>query len=82
MAPKLSSAQFARGGASSTPAFTAMTLGPLTLKNRFIFQAGDHREGLCVHCTKCMATIYDGARCVLRPEPAGVPGKELDEWIE
>ncbi|MEO3758269.1 NADH:flavin oxidoreductase [Mycobacterium sp. B14F4] len=30
------------------------------------FRAGSAREGLCVHCTKCMATIYDGTRCVLR----------------
>jgi 2,4-dienoyl-CoA reductase-like NADH-dependent reductase (Old Yellow Enzyme family) len=33
------------------------------------FQADIANEGLCVHCTKCMATIYDGTRCVLRPEP-------------
>ena len=32
------------------------------------FQAGAAREGLCVHCTKCMATIYDGTRCVLRQQ--------------
>ena len=30
------------------------------------FRRGSTREGLCVHCTKCMATIYDGTRCVLR----------------
>jgi 2,4-dienoyl-CoA reductase-like NADH-dependent reductase (Old Yellow Enzyme family) len=30
------------------------------------FQADKAREGLCVHCTKCMATIYGGTRCVLR----------------
>jgi hypothetical protein len=36
MASKLSSAQFVHGGSSSTPAFTPMTLGPLTRKNRFI----------------------------------------------
>ncbi len=23
------------------------------------------REGLCIHCNKCMATIYSGTRCVL-----------------
>ncbi len=28
------------------------------------------RESLCVHCNKCMATIYRGTRCVLVPEPA------------
>ncbi len=25
----------------------------------------DRAEGLCIHCNKCMATIYDGTRCVL-----------------
>ena len=28
-------------------------------------QRGEAREGLCVHCNKCMATIYRGTRCVL-----------------
>jgi 2,4-dienoyl-CoA reductase-like NADH-dependent reductase (Old Yellow Enzyme family) len=32
------------------------------------FQAGSTQEGMCVHCTKCMATIFDGTRCVLRHE--------------
>jgi 2,4-dienoyl-CoA reductase-like NADH-dependent reductase (Old Yellow Enzyme family) len=27
-------------------------------------------EGLCVHCNKCMPTIYTGTRCVLVPEAA------------
>jgi 4,4'-dithiodibutanoate disulfide reductase len=31
------------------------------------FQVDTVREGLCVHCTKCMATIYRGTHCVLRP---------------
>jgi 2,4-dienoyl-CoA reductase-like NADH-dependent reductase (Old Yellow Enzyme family) len=31
------------------------------------FRAEDTREGLCVHCTKCMATIFEGTHCVLRP---------------
>jgi 2,4-dienoyl-CoA reductase-like NADH-dependent reductase (Old Yellow Enzyme family) len=35
------------------------------------FHAETTREGLCVHCTKCMATIYQGTHCVLRPRPAG-----------
>ncbi|CAM2835644.1 NADH:flavin oxidoreductase [Mycobacterium intermedium] len=34
------------------------------------FRSDAVREGLCVHCTKCMATIYDGTRCVLRPTAA------------
>lgn len=33
------------------------------------FAADTVREGLCVHCTKCMATIYQGTHCVLRSHP-------------
>ena len=29
------------------------------------FAAGERAEGLCVHCNKCMPTIYSGTRCVL-----------------
>jgi 2,4-dienoyl-CoA reductase-like NADH-dependent reductase (Old Yellow Enzyme family) len=32
------------------------------------WQAGDTHESLCVHCNKCMATIYRGTRCVLVEE--------------
>jgi len=28
-------------------------------------RAGAARESLCVHCNKCMPTIYSGTRCVL-----------------
>ena len=24
------------------------------------------REGLCIHCMKCMPTVYSGTHCVLR----------------
>jgi 2,4-dienoyl-CoA reductase-like NADH-dependent reductase (Old Yellow Enzyme family) len=35
------------------------------------WQAGTRDEGLCVHCNKCMPTIYSGTRCVLvEPSPA------------
>jgi len=44
------------------------------LINKFL--ANTTREGLCVHCTKCMATIYNGTRCVLRPQPPTVPAKD------
>lgn len=30
--------------------------------------AGESDESLCVHCNKCMATIYAGTHCVLVPE--------------
>jgi 2,4-dienoyl-CoA reductase-like NADH-dependent reductase (Old Yellow Enzyme family) len=29
---------------------------------------GDETEGLCIHCNKCMPTIYRGTHCVLVPE--------------
>jgi 4,4'-dithiodibutanoate disulfide reductase len=29
------------------------------------FAKGERGEGLCVHCNKCMPTIYSGTRCVL-----------------
>jgi 2,4-dienoyl-CoA reductase-like NADH-dependent reductase (Old Yellow Enzyme family) len=28
-------------------------------------EKGDSRESLCIHCNKCMTTIYRGTRCVL-----------------
>jgi 2,4-dienoyl-CoA reductase-like NADH-dependent reductase (Old Yellow Enzyme family) len=37
------------------------------------WQAGDHHEALCVHCNKCMPTIYQGTHCVLVP-PDQRPG--------
>jgi 2,4-dienoyl-CoA reductase-like NADH-dependent reductase (Old Yellow Enzyme family) len=39
--------------------------------------SGDADEGLCIHCNKCMATIYTGTRCVLvdgPPPPQGNAG--------
>jgi 2,4-dienoyl-CoA reductase-like NADH-dependent reductase (Old Yellow Enzyme family) len=30
---------------------------------------GTSDEGLCIHCNKCMPTIYRGTRCVLVPVP-------------
>ena len=29
------------------------------------WESGQRDEGLCVHCNKCMPTIYSGTRCVL-----------------
>jgi 2,4-dienoyl-CoA reductase-like NADH-dependent reductase (Old Yellow Enzyme family) len=29
------------------------------------WEAGSATEGLCIHCNKCMPTIYSGTRCVL-----------------
>ncbi len=34
--------------------------------------AGEAVEGACVHCNRCMPTIYDGTRCVVtHPDPPG-----------
>ncbi|MGD0313068.1 MAG: NADH:flavin oxidoreductase [Acidimicrobiales bacterium] len=34
------------------------------------WEKGSADEGLCIHCNKCMPTIYSGTRCVLVPEPS------------
>jgi 2,4-dienoyl-CoA reductase-like NADH-dependent reductase (Old Yellow Enzyme family) len=39
------------------------------------WRKGDARESLCVHCNKCMPTIYRGTHCVLVP-PGERPGRE------
>jgi 2,4-dienoyl-CoA reductase-like NADH-dependent reductase (Old Yellow Enzyme family) len=55
-------------------AFVAMARALLRepdLPNRM--QAGTARSSLCIHCNKCMPTIYSGTRCVLvtdRPDSA------------
>ena len=43
------------------------------------WQKGDLHEGLCIHCNKCMPTIYTGTHCVLvAPEDrAGLRSAEL-----
>ena len=33
------------------------------------WEEGSTDEGLCIHCNKCMPTIYTGTRCVLVPDP-------------
>jgi 4,4'-dithiodibutanoate disulfide reductase len=40
--------------------------------------AGTSTAGLCVHCNKCLPTIYSGTRCVLVPTPAPGPGAVAD----
>ncbi len=55
-------------------AFVAMARALLRqpdLPNRW--QAGTDREGNCIHCNRCMPTIYSGTRCALdHPEPVTV----------
>lgn len=42
------------------------------------WQRGDTREGVCVHCNKCMATIYHprGTHCVLAEQPFATHHRE------
>ena len=42
------------------------------------WQEGDVRESLCVHCNKCMPTIYQGTHCVL-VEPELRPGRAIPQ---
>jgi len=52
-------------------AFVAMARALLRepdLVNRW--EQGSRAEGLCIHCNKCMPTIYSGTRCVLVPGPS------------
>ena len=37
------------------------------------WQKGDESESLCIHCNKCMPTIYQGTHCVL-VAPGDRPG--------
>jgi 2,4-dienoyl-CoA reductase-like NADH-dependent reductase (Old Yellow Enzyme family) len=53
-------------------AFVAMARALLRepdLPNRM--QAGSAKSSLCIHCNKCMPTIYSGTRCVLVADPSG-----------
>jgi 2,4-dienoyl-CoA reductase-like NADH-dependent reductase (Old Yellow Enzyme family) len=40
------------------------------------WQKGELSESLCIHCNKCMPTIYTGTHCVLVP-PNKRPGHSL-----
>jgi 2,4-dienoyl-CoA reductase-like NADH-dependent reductase (Old Yellow Enzyme family) len=40
------------------------------------WQKGDRGEAVCIHCNKCMPTIYRGTHCVLVP-PEQRPGHVL-----
>jgi 2,4-dienoyl-CoA reductase-like NADH-dependent reductase (Old Yellow Enzyme family) len=53
-------------------AFVAMARALLRepdLPNRM--RAGTAASSLCIHCNKCMPTIYSGTRCVLVTDPSG-----------
>jgi 2,4-dienoyl-CoA reductase-like NADH-dependent reductase (Old Yellow Enzyme family) len=52
-------------------AFVAMARALLREPDLLLkFQQGLATDSLCIHCNKCMPTIYSGTRCVLvQPEP-------------
>jgi 2,4-dienoyl-CoA reductase-like NADH-dependent reductase (Old Yellow Enzyme family) len=53
--------------------FVAVAMARALLREPDLVQRMQHdgrAEGLCVHCNKCMPTIYTGTRCVLVPEAA------------
>jgi 2,4-dienoyl-CoA reductase-like NADH-dependent reductase (Old Yellow Enzyme family) len=43
-----------------------------TLVNELI--AGRQADGVCIHCNRCMPTIYSGTRCVVMDPVDGFPG--------
>jgi 2,4-dienoyl-CoA reductase-like NADH-dependent reductase (Old Yellow Enzyme family) len=47
------------------------------LVNRW--KSGDTQDGLCVHCNKCMPSIYQGTHCVL-VDPEERPGHK--SWVD
>jgi 2,4-dienoyl-CoA reductase-like NADH-dependent reductase (Old Yellow Enzyme family) len=56
-----------------TEGFEFVAMGRALLRDPALvskFQAGISTAGTCIHCNKCMASIYSGTRCVLdHPEP-------------
>jgi 2,4-dienoyl-CoA reductase-like NADH-dependent reductase (Old Yellow Enzyme family) len=38
-------------------------------------RAGTSHESLCIHCNKCMPTIYEGTRCVLVADRSAADGQ-------
>jgi 2,4-dienoyl-CoA reductase-like NADH-dependent reductase (Old Yellow Enzyme family) len=58
-------------------AFVAMARALLREPDLLLrWQKGDTTESLCVHCNKCMPSIYAGTHCVL-VEPSERPGLRL-----
>ena len=55
-------------------AFVAMARALLREPNLLLdMQRNGHTQSLCIHCNKCMPTIYRGTRCVLVPEVESEP---------
>ena len=75
-APK---AKITEDNPAGTDGFEFVAMGRALLREPDLlrrWQGGDVEESLCVHCNKCMPTIYSGTHCVLvapedRPGHAG-----------
>jgi 2,4-dienoyl-CoA reductase-like NADH-dependent reductase (Old Yellow Enzyme family) len=63
---RLDTVERALGEGFSFVAMARALLREPDLVNRM--QAGTATESLCIHCNRCMPTIYSGTRCVLVPE--------------
>lgn len=57
--------------------FEFVAMGRALLRDPYLvrkFEEKTAHEGLCIHCNKCMPTIYTGTRCVIRETLRDVPG--------
>ncbi|WP_026002741.1 NADH:flavin oxidoreductase [Rhodococcus sp. R1101] len=56
--------------------FEFVAMGRALLRDPYLvrkFEDNSAREGLCIHCNKCMPTIYTGTHCVIRETLRDVP---------
>ncbi|WP_241383563.1 NADH:flavin oxidoreductase [Rhodococcus sp. CH91] len=57
--------------------FEFVAMGRALLRDPYLvrkFEENTAHEGLCIHCNKCMPTIYTGTHCVIRETLRDVPG--------
>ena len=57
--------------------FEFVAMGRALLRDPYLvdkFRNHTADEGLCIHCNKCMPTIYTGTKCVIRETLRDVPG--------
>jgi 2,4-dienoyl-CoA reductase-like NADH-dependent reductase (Old Yellow Enzyme family) len=62
-----------------TEGFEFVALGRALLREPDLvrrLETGDVSESSCIHCNKCMPTIYRGTHCVL-VDPADRPGQRV-----
>ncbi|UYP19012.1 NADH:flavin oxidoreductase [Rhodococcus sp. Z13] len=57
--------------------FEFVAMGRALLRDPYLVRKFEEKvahEGLCIHCNKCMPTIYTGTHCVIRETLRDVPG--------